>query len=103
MFWDLAYWPILGTPNCLDLMHITKNVFESLFGTVVNMAERTKDGPKARRDLIYYGLREELHGGTRKRPGEDQSDEETDGHRDKRVKRNNDYYCPPLQLHSARE
>ena len=31
VFWDLPYWPILGTPNCLDLMHITKNVFESLF------------------------------------------------------------------------
>ena len=25
VFWDLAYWPILGTPNYLDLMHITKN------------------------------------------------------------------------------
>ena len=69
MFWDLPYWPILGTPNCLDLMHVTKNVFESLFGTVVNMADRTKDGPKARRDLKHYGLRIELHGGTEKRPG----------------------------------
>ena len=37
VFWDLPYWPILGTPHCLDLMHMTKNVFESLFGTLLNM------------------------------------------------------------------
>ena len=37
MFWDLPYWPILDTPHCLDLMHITKNVFESLFGTLLNV------------------------------------------------------------------
>ena len=34
VFWDLPYWPILGMPHCLDLMHITKNVFgsQSAFG-----------------------------------------------------------------------
>ncbi|KAK1670249.1 hypothetical protein QYE76_058408 [Lolium multiflorum] len=32
----------------LDVMHITKNVCESLLGTLLNMPERTKDGPKAR-------------------------------------------------------
>ena len=32
-------------------MHITKNVTESLLGTLLNMPERTKDGPKARKDL----------------------------------------------------
>ena len=79
VFWDLPYWKILGTPNCLDQMHITKNVFESLFGTLLNMPERTKDGPKARNDLIHLKIREELQGG---RPTiYDQSDEETDGHK----------------------
>ena len=74
-------------------MHITKNVFESLFGTLLNMPERTKDGPKARSDLIHMGIREELHGG---RPAidHDQLEEETEGPKGKRVKRN-DYYCPP--------
>ena len=51
-FGDLSYWPILGTPHYVDLMHITKNVFESLL------------------------------------------EEETDGPKGKRVKRN-DYYCHP--------
>ena len=38
-------------PHSLDVMHITKNVCESLLGTLLNMPERTKDGPKARADL----------------------------------------------------
>src|SRR5664279_5269133 len=54
------------------------------------MPERTKDGPKARNDLIHMGIREELQGG--RPPIIDQS-EETDGHKGKRVKKN-DYYCP---------
>ena len=48
-------------PHSLDAMHITKNVCESLLGTVLNMPERTKDGPKARADLKSMGIRQELH------------------------------------------
>ena len=48
-------------PHSLDVMHITKNVCESLLGTLLNMPERTKDGPKARADLQSMGIREELH------------------------------------------
>ena len=93
----VTYWPIHGTPHCLDVMHITNNVFKSLFGTLLNMPERTKDGPKARSDLIYLGVREELQGG-RLAIDHDQSEEDTDDPKGKRVKRN-DYYCP-LLLHS---
>ena len=48
-------------PPSLDVMHITKNVCESLLGTLLNMLERTKDGPKASADLKSMGIREELH------------------------------------------
>ena len=48
-------------PHSLDVMHITKNVCESLLGTLLNMPERTKDGPKARADLKSMGIRQELH------------------------------------------
>ena len=48
-------------PHSLDIMHITKNVCESLLGTLLNMPERTKDGPKARADLKSMGIRQELH------------------------------------------
>ncbi|KAK1694107.1 hypothetical protein QYE76_010804 [Lolium multiflorum] len=61
VFWDLPYWKILGTPHSLDVMHITKNVCESLLGTVLNMPERTKDGSKARHDLMALHIRKELH------------------------------------------
>ena len=42
-------------------MHITKNVLESLLGTVMNMPGKTKDGPKARKDLEDLKIREDLH------------------------------------------
>jgi hypothetical protein len=61
VFWDLLYWKILGTPHCLDVMHITKNVCESLLGTLFNMPNRTKDGPKVRNDLMALNIRKELH------------------------------------------
>ena len=48
-------------PHSLDVMHITKNVCESLLGTLLNMPERTKDGPKARADLKSMGISQELH------------------------------------------
>ncbi|KAK1614339.1 hypothetical protein QYE76_019856 [Lolium multiflorum] len=70
-FSGLAVWKILRVPHSLDVMHITKNVCESLLGTLLNMPEKTKDGPKARYDLQSIGIREELHAGrpntTRKR------------------------------------
>ena len=43
-------------------MHITKDVCESLLGTLLNIPERTKDGLKARADLKSMGIRQELHG-----------------------------------------
>ena len=61
VFWDLPYWKIHRVPHSLDVMHITKNVCESLLGTLLNMPERTKDGPKARADLKSMGIRKELH------------------------------------------
>ena len=94
VFWDLPYWKYLHMPHSLDFMHITKNVCESLVGTLLNMPERTKDGPKARYDMKHLGIKEEIQGG---RPDDDdddaQEEEETQGRR-KRAK-TNDYYCPP--------
>ena len=33
----------------LDQMHICKNVLESLLATLMNMPDKTKDGPKAKK------------------------------------------------------
>ena len=42
-------------------MHIYKNVLESLLATLMNMPDKTKDGPKARRDLEDLNIRADLH------------------------------------------
>ena len=39
------------------MMHITKNVTESLLGTLSNMPEKAKDGTRARYDLKWLGVR----------------------------------------------
>ena len=77
------------------MMHIMKNVCESLLGTLLNMPERTKDGPKARSDLRSLGIRKDLHGG-RSDDDNDLSEEEgTEGRRKGKKAKQNDYYCPP--------
>jgi hypothetical protein len=70
VFWDLKYWPILDTPHSLDQMHITKNILESLLGTLMNMPEKTKDGPKTIKDLEFLNIREDLQ-----MPGKKSSEE----------------------------
>jgi hypothetical protein len=94
IFWDLPYWKYLHTPHSLDLMHITKNVCESLVATIINRPEKTKDGQKARNDLIKLGIRKELHGGHPDDADDDETQADTQGHMRKKAKRNN-YYCPP--------
>ena len=92
VFWDLPYWKIHRVPHSLDVMHITKNVCESLLGTLLNMPERTKDGPKARADLKSMGIREELHAND---DDDDEAKQDTESRRKgkKAKKTGNDY--PP--------
>ena len=40
IFWDLPYWQHLDVRHCLDLMHIVKNVGESIVGLFFNIAEK---------------------------------------------------------------
>ncbi|GKB45897.1 uncharacterized protein Tco_0896650 [Tanacetum coccineum] len=44
IFWDLEYWEHLDVRHCLDVMHIEKNVAESLIGLLLNIHGKTKDG-----------------------------------------------------------
>ena len=79
-------------------MHIMKNVCESLLGTLLNMPERTKDGPKARNDMRFMGIRPELVGGDSDDDdddGDDETQEETEGRRKGKKAKKKDYYCPP--------
>jgi hypothetical protein len=42
-------------------MHVTKNVFDSIIGTLLDMSKKSKDGLKSRTDLVQFELRTELH------------------------------------------
>jgi hypothetical protein len=59
IFWELPYWPYLDVRHYLDGMHIIKNIYESLLGTLLNIQGKTKDGVNARKD-VAMGIRSEL-------------------------------------------
>jgi hypothetical protein len=42
-------------------MHVIKNVFDSIIGTLMDMPRKSKDGLKSRTDLVQFELRPELH------------------------------------------
>ena len=44
----------------LDVMHIEKNVCESIYGTLLHQPGKTKDEVKARKDLIELQIRGKL-------------------------------------------
>ena len=44
IFFDLPYWNDLLVRHNLDVMHIEKNVCESLIGTLLNIPGKTNDG-----------------------------------------------------------
>lgn len=60
IFFDLDYWEHLHVRHVLDVMHIEKNVFESLIGTLLGIPGKSKDGINARMDLIDMGVRTDL-------------------------------------------
>jgi hypothetical protein len=60
-FMNLPYWKDLKTFHKIDLMHVTKNVFNNIIGTLLDMPRKMKDGLKSHNDLVQFGLRQELH------------------------------------------
>ncbi|GKD10576.1 uncharacterized protein Tco_1190261, partial [Tanacetum coccineum] len=59
IFYKLEYWHTLDLKHNLDVMHIEKNVLESLLGTLL-MNDHSKDTIKARQDLEDNKIRPEL-------------------------------------------
>ncbi|XP_078157466.1 uncharacterized protein LOC144553243 [Carex rostrata] len=60
IFWELPYWEYLEVRHCLDVMHIEKNVCDSLIGTLLNIPGKTKDGINARKDMVEMKIRPKL-------------------------------------------
>ncbi|KAL4565709.1 hypothetical protein LXL04_029812 [Taraxacum kok-saghyz] len=57
----LRYWRHNSIQHCIDFMQIEKNVAESIIGTLLDVPNKTKDGHKARLDLVHFNLKPELH------------------------------------------
>ena len=93
VFSDFEYWHKLDTPHCLDQTHIRKKVLESLLATLMNIPEKTKDGPKARKDLEDLKIREDLHMPPRKKSEEKETEIEAWEKKGKKLKEED--YWPP--------
>jgi hypothetical protein len=42
-------------------MYVTKNIFDTIIGTLLDLPRKSKDGLKSRTDLVQFELRPELH------------------------------------------
>ncbi|XP_030505370.2 uncharacterized protein LOC115720357 [Cannabis sativa] len=60
IFFELEYWEHLLVHHNLDVMHVEKNVCDSVIGTLLNIPRKSKDGIKAREDLAAMKMRHEL-------------------------------------------
>jgi hypothetical protein len=45
----------------IDLMYVTKNVFDNIIRTLLDMPRKMKDGLKSCNDQVQFGFRPELH------------------------------------------
>ena len=52
--WRLPYMQDLLLPHNIDMMHLEKNIAEALFGTIMDISDKTKDNVKARVDQKHY-------------------------------------------------
>ena len=61
IFYELPYWAEIALKHNLNVMHIEKNVCDSLLGTLMGDPHKSKDTDNARRDLENLGIKQELH------------------------------------------
>jgi hypothetical protein len=57
----LPYWKEFKIGHDIDTMQVTKGVFESTIGLLLDIAGKTNDVLYTRKDLQGFGIREELH------------------------------------------
>ncbi|KAL6584538.1 hypothetical protein OROMI_003827 [Orobanche minor] len=61
IFFELPYWSSNMVRHNLDVMHIEKNIFDKILGTLLDIGGKTKDHLNARLDLEEMGIRKILH------------------------------------------
>ncbi|CAL8174556.1 unnamed protein product [Prunus armeniaca] len=60
IFFDPEYWKYLPVRHVLDVMHVEKNVCNSIIGTLLEIPGKNKDGIAARLDLLNMGVKTDL-------------------------------------------
>ncbi|KAL9665799.1 hypothetical protein QQ045_000120 [Rhodiola kirilowii] len=60
IFYELPYWQSFCHPYSLDVMHIEKNVFDNIIGTILGLEGKTKDDIKAQKGLEEQGVGRKL-------------------------------------------
>jgi hypothetical protein len=60
IFWELPYCKDIDVCHLIDVMHVEKNVCQSLLMTLLNTDRKTRDHGHARADLKKRGIRPEL-------------------------------------------
>ena len=60
-FFEPPYWSSLLIMHNLDVMHIEKNICESILGTLLQIEGKSKDSEKARLDMEHLGIRHGQH------------------------------------------
>ncbi|XP_074359107.1 uncharacterized protein LOC141698318 [Apium graveolens] len=60
VFFELEYWKFHHVRHCLDVMHVEKNVCDSLIDTLLNMKSKSKDSEASHLDMIDMGVRADL-------------------------------------------
>ena len=61
IFFDLLYWSNLNVRHCIDVMHVEKNVCDSVIDTLFNIQGKTNDGLNTCQDLAKMGICDQLH------------------------------------------
>ena len=57
----MSYWKELDKPHVINRMQLSKNVFETMAGVLLDIKTKIKDGLKSRQDLVNQIIRPELH------------------------------------------
>jgi len=60
-FFEPPYWSSLLIMHNLDVMHIEKNICESILGTLLQIEGKSKDSEKAQLDMEHLGIRHDQH------------------------------------------
>ena len=61
IFFQLPYWKTLILRHNLDVMHIEKNICDSIVGILLSIDSKSKDNMNSRLDLQAMGIRDQLH------------------------------------------